>query len=112
MANWGRVARLGWRARSEITNLWWLRRQVLRAELVLRAVPHTCAGDAVVVYDRGLWFDIYAHTRDGRALPWVIDHPHADLAEAYPGLDIGWVNGFRFPLDQLPELWRRYQNAS
>ncbi|WP_433598854.1 hypothetical protein ACQPXH_24580 [Nocardia sp. CA-135953] len=95
--------------RSEISDLRWWRRQLLRAELTVRGLPHTVGSDAVVVYANGRWFDVYAWLRNGRSFTWAIDYPHAELADEHPGHEIGRQTGFRFRVDQLPELWRRYQ---
>ncbi|MGW1743731.1 hypothetical protein ACWCPQ_33605 [Nocardia sp. NPDC001965] len=82
---------------------------ILRAELVARNVPHTVSGDAIMVHVDGLWFDVIPWLRDGRALIWLVDHPHAELDEPHPTWDIGSQTGFRFDIGRLPTMWRQYQ---
>ncbi len=59
----------------------------------------------------GLWFDVYAWLREDAGLTWVVDHPHTELDDEHPGHEIGRCRGFRFPLDQLPVIWARYQGT-
>ncbi|WP_280460876.1 hypothetical protein [Nocardia carnea] len=86
-----------------------LRRLVLRAELMVRNVPHTVGGDAILVHVDGLWFDVIPWMRDGWALTWLVDHPHVVLDDQHPTWDIGSQTGFRFDIGRLPAMWRQYQ---
>ncbi|BCK57449.1 hypothetical protein [Nocardia wallacei] len=82
-----------------------LRSWLLVAELTARGIPHARSGDAVVVFADGLWFDVYAWLRVDGTLTWVVDRPHADFEDEYPGWAIGWAEGFRFDVGQLPVMW-------
>lgn len=104
-----RVLAVWWRGlRHEVVHARRLRRALLCAELRGWGVAHTSGGDAVTVRMDGLWFDVYAWLREDASLTWVVDHPHTELDDEYPGHEIGRCRGFRFPLDQLPVMWARY----
>ncbi|MFI6363177.1 hypothetical protein ACIBG0_10555 [Nocardia sp. NPDC050630] len=103
----GRSARhLGRRTRYELTHHIRLRLWLLRTELAARGIAHAYhGGDGIAVYSDSQWFDVYPFIRHGRRLTWVVDHPHTDPDDEHPGWEIGWRNGFRFPVSALPQMW-------